>query len=87
MWAFRLERHDVDGNTLLPVIVEMRGTELVGDLKDGDAAETIDVWQPGEIHVTRGILNLSTGVTVRTRVIFHGNGYPLVTGETANAMG
>jgi hypothetical protein len=66
IWTFRVQRHDIHGNTLLPVIVEMSGTEFSGEPKDGDEVELVGQWQPGEILKTDQVFNVTAGITGRT---------------------
>jgi hypothetical protein len=66
IWTFRVQRHDLHGDTLLPGMVEMYGTELSGDVKDGDEVEIGGEWRPGEIVKTDKVLNITTGITAQT---------------------
>jgi membrane protein implicated in regulation of membrane protease activity len=64
-WKFRVQRHDIHGNTLTPGVVEMVGTWFSGDLKDGDEVEITHDWRPGEELSTNQAFNVSTGITVQ----------------------
>lgn len=62
--AFRVERYDAAGNRLAPVAVELRASEVMGDVNDGDEVAVGGNWKAGTLKA-RTIVNVATGAQVR----------------------
>lgn len=64
--TFRLEQQDSVGTALQPVLVELRGTSLEGQVVDGEEVTVNGKWRRGSV-VAREIVSQSTGAVVRAR--------------------
>jgi hypothetical protein len=69
VWDFRLERKDQNGQALPRVAVEMRGTEFIGSVQNGDAVEIDAPFHAGEVVQPRRVRNLTSGAVVTAREI------------------
>lgn len=65
-WHFRVERHDVSGNKLKPIPVEMRGYTFHGSVRDGDEVHLRGRWRHGTLRVEK-LMNLTTHAQVQAK--------------------
>ncbi|MFF0266645.1 hypothetical protein [Kribbella sp. NPDC004536] len=64
--TFRLERRDEVGTQLPPVLVELRGLALEGQLVEGENVIVTGKWRSGRV-VANKVLSEVTGALVRAR--------------------
>lgn len=64
--AFRLEQHDALGTELAPVLVELRGSALEGQVIDGEEVTVAGKWRHGLV-VAQEVVSQTTGASVRAR--------------------
>jgi hypothetical protein len=64
--TFRLEQRDNVGKELQPVLVELRGHALEGQLVDGEEVTVTGKWRSGRV-VAKEIVSQATGAAVRAR--------------------
>ncbi|HET6738313.1 MAG TPA: hypothetical protein VFH76_05250 [Kribbella sp.] len=64
--TFRLEQHDALGTELAPVLVELRGAALEGQVLDGEEVTVAGKWRHGLV-VAQEVVSQTTGASVRAR--------------------
>lgn len=65
VWNFRLECFDDHGNLRNTIPVQMSGDYLQGTIHDGDEVQVYN-WKKGELLRTKRVMNLTSGIEVRT---------------------
>jgi hypothetical protein len=63
VWEFELERYQ-GGQPLEPISVEMRGERFTGLIRDGLVVALYEAWQPGLVHATSRVRNVSNNIDV-----------------------
>src|SRR5207249_1610816 len=63
--TFRIEHYDQLGNRRDPVVVEMRGRSISGQIADGDEVEVGGRWRRGVLQATK--IRTTSGATVSAR--------------------
>jgi hypothetical protein len=64
--SFRVDRYDGGGNRLDPVPVELRGSDIAGQLSEGEEVAVSGRWDHGTL-VAREVVNRSTHAELRRR--------------------
>lgn len=65
--TFRVEEYDAQGNRLPPVLVELRGFFLSGQVSEGEEVEVRGVWRNGILQADTAVA--STGANVSARYL------------------
>jgi hypothetical protein len=64
--TFHLEQYDAVGKQLQPVLVELRGVSLEGQVIDGEQVTVAGKWRNGRV-VAKQVVSQTTGATVGAR--------------------
>lgn len=64
--TFHLEQHDAVGKELQPVLVELRGVSLEGQVADGEQVTVAGKWRNGRV-VAKQVVSQTTGAAVGAR--------------------
>jgi hypothetical protein len=64
--TFRLEQRDALGTELSPVLVELRGAALEGQILDGEEVAVAGKWRHGRV-VAQEVVSQTTGASMRAR--------------------
>jgi hypothetical protein len=64
--TFHLEQYDAVGKELQPVLVELRGVSLEGQVADGEQVTVAGKWRNGRV-VAKQVVSQTTGAAVGTR--------------------
>ncbi len=64
--TFQLEQHDAVGKQLQPVLVELRGLSLEGQVGDGEQVTVAGKWRNGRV-VAKEVVSQTTGALLRAR--------------------
>jgi hypothetical protein len=65
VWTFYLERHDISGNPLPSIPVEMRGASFKGFIHEGDTVEIYEPWQEGSLVQAERVYNKTRKMEVK----------------------